>query len=555
MEGTSHPGISRRFGVPTRIVLVVVAVVMVGLSIEHFFVRRGEDREVLSLIQSTGLDRRQPDLAYAITYDPDPVRAELAVARALLAESFDMSGFSRLPQREAIEAAARIPERLELARELAAQAWKKRPAAWQAPMIIGGATYRLWWIRGDPRLYSERGAWERPLREAVALAPHEDEPGRILAVAYVEIWPTLSPDEQQHLRSVLQSAFRDQRTFDLVAPTWFTVAADVSDAMSVVPDTVEAWTTVESVLRRRGDWADYAAVAARRSAALSRSLGEELEEILVRLRGGDYDSARAIGLSLIASTPPDTRWAETVERVIELLPPGPLDRPATEAWLNWGLEGFVRGWQWLRPTVVQRLASGLADLSRPTAALAALAAGDLVGAEIIERKSEALNTEPWAPYCIAKARVLLARGDVDEARRIFAFTQPEWRREVPALIVHRDLARAGHDGAEAMRVETALERKASGEWPGTSWRWRPSGAWMDILTSEPEKGLAITFDVVPPHGAVVEVTLDGEGILVAPIPPTNILEVPVSIPPGPHLLEVSSVAGQRAVPGSVSLLQ
>jgi hypothetical protein len=540
-----------------RVALVGLAVALAFLSVHHFLARRAEDREVQDLLKTTGLDQRQPDLAYTATYDPDPVRARLAIARALLAESFDFSSFSRLPQREAIEEASRVPERLELARELAVSTLKVRPASWQAAMIIGGATYRLWWLRGDLRLVSDRSAWEKPLRAAMAMAPNEDEPARVLAMAYVETWRSLSPAEQAEDRDVLRRAFRDPPTFNLIASTWLEVAKNLHDALGVVPDTVETWTTVQSILGRKEDWPDVVDVARRRASALSRTLDAKLDELVARLRGGDSDGARTVALWIIDSAPPDGRWAEKVERAVELLPPvlpDPGSLSAFSAWLDWGLDGFVRGQQWLKPVVVRRLAGALEDLPRPRRALAALAAGDLVGAEILERESEALNTEPWAPYCIAKARVLLARGELQGARRILALTQPLWRGTVPELLVRRNLAVAMRDGQGAAEAEAALDRLASGSWPATWWRWRGDVPSMDIIANGDAPGLQIVFDITPEHGGVVEVSLDGSSVALLPLPEHGPMTVAVPITAGPHLVAVSPVAGGRSVPGTVTLL-
>ncbi|MFH1177946.1 MAG: hypothetical protein V1750_11110, partial [Acidobacteriota bacterium] len=221
--------------------LVLLALGLAALAGSAGRARRAERLALASLLAQSGIERRHPEVAERVLRDPDLRRGRLAIARALLAESLDLGAYSRLPRREAVASAVRMGERLELAERLAAEALAERPAAWQAAMILGGARYRLWMLRGDGRLLARRDDWERPLRRAIAMAPAEDEPVRLLATALLEVWPSLAAGEQEEARGLLRRAFADPETFFRLIPLWLVAAGDRTEALALVPESTAAW--------------------------------------------------------------------------------------------------------------------------------------------------------------------------------------------------------------------------------------------------------------------------------------------------------------------------
>jgi hypothetical protein len=77
---------------------------------------------------------------------------------------------------------------------------------------------------------------------------------------------------------------------------------------------------------------------------------------------------------------------------------------------------------------------------------------------------------------------------------------------------------------------------------------------LDLLGAADAPGLAVGLDVVPTAGAVVQVSLDGATVAVVPVRAGARLEVTTHVARGPHLLEVETIAGERAVPGKVELI-
>jgi hypothetical protein len=535
--------------------IAILAVVVAALAVQQALALRGQRRAVLELLSQTGLPARQAEAARAAAMDPDPVRGKLSVARALLAEAFDYRPFAMLPLREAVEAAARVNERLELAREIAAGVLVVRPSAWQAAMILGGATYRLWSSRGDPRMFTDRVAWEGPLLAAARIAPGEDEPLRFLAVARLEIWPTLTTAERNDALITLRRAFQDPETFARCAELWLSAAPARAEAFALVPDNSRAWSLLENLYTGKAQWEDLCAAREQRERALERELLRRVGEAGEHLRGGDRPGARSLAVSVVTEAPVGLRFRDAVEAALALCPPGPLSfQGPGRRWLAWAVEAFARGQASLSPGAVARLAAAAGELPAAEAALSELAAGNLAQAEVIERRNDAPKTEAWAPYWLAKARVLAGQHRAGDAAAALARVHRGWRAAVPVVEARLAVAQATGDAAGVAAAQTELNSLAAASWPATDWQWRGPVAGLDLLAGADAPGLAVSLDVVPPAGAVVQVNLDGATAAVAPVRADAMLYVATRVPRGPHLLELETIAGGRVIPGEVELI-
>jgi len=548
-----HP--SRAGSFALRGLIAAVAVALAVVAVLHSLAWNRAHREAMALVASTGLDVRQPSVAGDATYDPDPVRSGLAVGRGLVWEAYEPQAFSKLPVREVAEAASRVGERLELARAIAADALAELPSAWQAAMIVGSATYRMWSLAGDPRVLRSRATWEAPLQAAARLAPGEDEPLRALAAAWVEIWPFLSPAEQQQARPALRRAFDDRETFGICGARWLAVEPDRAKAFSLVPDASWAWSELERIYAGASDWDGYCVASQMRDAALGRELQARLREGAERQRGGDPAGARQLAVGIVADAPADLRFAGAVREALALCPPGPFagSPEPYRRWLLLALDGFVRGHEWLAADAVSRLASGAGELSAPTAALAELAGGNLAAAEVIERRAEDLNTEAWAPYWVGKALVLERARRGADAREALARVNRSWAAALPVLEAGAAIPAAGGEGSAAAAAGARLASAAAESWDATAWQWRGPVARLDLRAARDAAGFALRLDEAPPKGAVVQVRLDGTVVAVAPASPAEEARVAVPVTQGSHLLEITTLAGGRVVPGAVSL--
>lgn len=544
----------RRSGPLSWLACGVAAVVLLGTSVREEVWRATEARSLRSLLASTGLERRQPELAGAVLNEPDTARARLAVARALVHEALDMSSFLNLPPREAALEAARVGERLELAEQLALAAQRERPAAWQAPMLVGAARYLSWTRRGDPRLVVRRSDWEKPLQAAVAAAPTEAEPMRLLAATRLELWATFTGADRTAAREVLRQAFRDEATSRLFLPTWLKVAGSTEEALAVLPGRSETWAAVARTLAAERDWKAHIEVYRHQDRLHRKELESQIREIGVRLQGGDTAAARRMASAVIGAAPLDTEGSELVARVVGMLPAAALSSERAGAvWVRWAGERLVRGQRGLPTQVVARLLGWAGELPEAEMALARLAAGDLTGAELLERRSEETNLEAWGPYFVAKARQLVAMGDIAAARQSLAQVHRATRKR-PAFLQAAVAVAEKQSGEAALAARQALQQAAAERWSGVAWVWDGSRAELEIELARAVSGLDITIDLAPPAGGVAAVRIDdlpAELVLAAA---GARVEVRRTLTAGLHVVSLSAVTAGRIAPGDVRVI-
>jgi hypothetical protein len=538
-----------------RAAIVALSAALIVTAAAHRQSWNRAHRDAVGLLASTGLGARQTGVAADASRDPDPLRSRLAVARGLLAEAYDPEAFSKLPLREAADAASRLEERLELARSIAADALVRIPAAWEAAMILGSTTNRIWSIHGDPRLVTERSVWESPLQAAARLAPGQDEPLGPLAVAWLETWPLVPPEGHAEARDTLRRAFADPGTFRRCAPMWLVAAADREEAFSLVPDSPSGWSVVEDVEKAREDWDGFSVARRRRDEAAGRLAELRVREAADRLRGGDPTGARSVALSVVGDLPPDRRFVPVLRAALAQCPPGPISGspPAIRRWVDLALDGFIRGETWVPPDLVARLAASAGDLPAAVAAVAALASGDLSGAEVIERRAEADVTEAWAPYWLAKARVLARAHRTAEGIAALRRVNRSWAVSLPVIEARVAVAEASGDANAVSSAVAELDGAAAASWRITDWVWRGGAARLDLCAVRDAPGFDLTLDSFPPRGTVVEVRLDGAPVALAPALDREGLSVSAAISKGAHLVEVTTIAGGRVVPGDLTL--
>lgn len=544
----------RRVSTPLRLVCAAGALLVLAGAVLDARWRSGEQHSLQALLRETGLDRRRPELVKTVLADPDPERGRLAVARALVNEALDMSGFANLPPREAAQEASRVGERLERAEQMAAAAARRRPAAWQAPMLAGAARYLSWSRSGDPRLITERRVWEEPLLRAVAAAPREAEPLRLLAATRLELWYLLEGADRDAAREVLRRAFEDESTARLFLSTWLRVAGSTEQALAILPNRSETWEVVARSLASARDWSAYIDVHRHKQRLRMKEIEAQAREVGERLRGGDTVTARRLAADVIGGAPLDAEGAALVARVVSLLPPAALSSGrAGSAWVRWAGQRAVRGQQGLPASAVARLLGWVGELPDAELTLARLVAGDLAGAELIERRSEDTNREVWGPYFIAKARWLLAAGDTAGARQSLAQVHRAVRKR-PAYL-HAAVRVAELQGKDAFAAaRSALEQAAAERWPGNAWEWSGGKPELEIELGRPVSGFGITFDLAPPAGAVAVLKVDDEPGELVLVRVGDHVELRRTLLPGLHVVAVSTLTAGRVAPGEVRII-
>jgi len=498
--------------------------------------------------------------AAALDREPDPDRVRLRAARAVLAAELDPGRQQGAPaegaERAASESAARLAEAAAAAREILA----RRPTSWEACLVQGAATYVGWSQARDPRLLTAYRQWEAPLEAALRLAPVRREPARFLAAAYLEVWPALSPSKREIARRLLAEVLRDPQDLNRLLDPWLATAADRREAFSVLPDDPAAWERAAGAYAARGDLAGFAAARSRGDAALLARLRRDLLAA-DRLRGdGRMDEARALYLSVAERARPEARYLELLERALERCPPGPVDNQTAgqlAPHLDRALERCLLAGCEIKPAALKRLSRFVREPPAPQAALAALFADDLPRAELYERRAEGLGTEPWAPYLIAKARALAARGRVEEAREALTLVPLSWQRRPLYWQARAAVAREAGDAGEMAAAQARLDDAARQAWPATEWTWTRGVARLEMLTGRPADGFALQLDTVPENGSLVELRLDGAALGAFPLPPlagaVPALRVAVRLGRGLHVLELRSAGGGQVLPGALEL--
>lgn len=531
-----------------RAALALLGLALAALALAGLRGHRDTQRQLAEAAQRSGVLAHDPGLLESLSREPDPWRARLRLARALLASATDPARIGE----DGLDATLR---RLEEARALAERVAVERPASWEAAMVQGAATYVGWSLRRDRRLITNPEEWEDPLLRSLELAPGRPEPARFLAAAYVELWPALSSGKREAARVLLARSLRHRPTFEALVELWLRTAGSRAEAFAALPGEPWAWERMQQIAARDADWPAYVEARRRWYAAQEERLRTDLVEAGARLEGGDEVRARELFLGVM-QVPPRRRFLCSVETALAQCPPGPAgsSTPAVRAWLDWSLD--LCSWRScpLPEPMLRRLAGLAGDVEPPAAARAALAAGDLAEGELHERRAESTLSESWGPYLIARAAVLTRRLELDGADRSLDAVHPAWRGGSLYWQARLALARAAGDNVREAEALRRLEELKRSEWSARDWMLRDPGPRLEIVPAGPTPGFTLEILGAPDVGAVVEVRLDGEVIAMEGVRRGQILTLRKPLDPRPHLLEIEAVSGGHITPGAVRLL-
>jgi hypothetical protein len=488
-----------------------------------------------------------------LEHEPDPGRVDLRAARASLAAELDPARHSDLPPAEEARQRAAAAIRLAETARLAGGAFAERPAAWEAAMVMGAATYLSWVQAHDARLFIAAPSWERPLEAAVALAPGRTEAARLLAGAYLELWPALSPARRERERQLLAGVFSDPLAFASLIGPWLATAASRDEAFAVVPETPDAWARLQQIYAQQGDWQGFCAARERWDLALRTRLAGRLAEAEARRQGGE---ARDLFLEVATEARPGRHYLDLLTRALEACPPGSVDRRTAERLgkhLAWSLERCRLDRCPLSPPALRRLAGFCRDLDPRVDAMAALVTGDLQRAEVLERTYATQWSEDWAVYRLLKAKLLAERGRGGESETALSGMPRSWTFRPSYWQVRAAAARAAADPAAEAAAGRELALLSASQWPATAWTFSGGVARLELLVAAGATALELTVDEAPPRGAAAEVRLDESILGTFPVAPRETLALNAPLAPGLHLLEIETVAGGALLPGSVRL--
>lgn len=522
--------------------LLVLAILLASASLLRLRDYEDERRAAVARLETAGRSALPAEQLGPLTREPDPKRIQTAVARILLAIELDPRRRQRLEASDpALPPAA---EQLDKSRRLAAAVLAERPASWEASMVLGATTYLLRSLEQDRRLFTEAQAWIAPLERARTLAPREPEPARLLATAYLELWPALSASRRRTARSLLDEAFSDPAIFARLAEAWLEIAPDRQTALDAIPPDPRAWRHLRQIFVQRGDWEGFRQAWLGYEAALEAEVRDDLEHAeTLRLRG-DAATARHLYFHAAARLRPGLEGVAVLRQALAQAPPGlagSASRPLGE-WLSWVLELCLIDRCPLSTGAIERLAGLAEELPAPRFALAELEAGRLERAEHLERRAPDLWRPEWGPYLMAKARHLLERGEPEAARRTLERLPAAFDGHPIQQALEHQLARRGTHGALAAARSTPSM---------SAWSRRGLASSRIIWLPEETSHLLVTLSAVPGAGGVVEIRLDGARVDLVTVRTGDEIPIPGPLSAGLHLLTVEALAG-RIRPGPVT---
>lgn len=570
-QGTQTTSTSGALGRARRAVVVLLALALAFAAHGQYREWRDNRDHLLGLLGRTTSEGVVPEGTTPEAEDTDaqdsveqrirreatPHHAQLAAVRSLVFQALDPNTPSGAPRSGSEDASAIRLVRLREAQSLAREALQAQPNSWQASMLLGASTYLVWAQQRDARLFTEADTWQRPLLTALDTAPAQDEPRRLLATIYLELWQSLSPDRRDVARRLLAETFEREPDSHLI-PVWLATARDVEEAFALVPNQPAAWRTIERGYAERKQWELFLRARERRLTSLEQDIERRIDEGELRLTLGDDFHSRTRFLRALGDAPADGRFLPLVERAIRLFPPG-LQTAGTgrslDDWLDWALELGAIGQRPMDPSVLDRLAAVLERRDAPVEALAALLGDDLARAELVERLDLDHRSDAWRTYLVAKSEHLLARGEISEADTTIGQVGAQAREGARYWLTRLAIARAKSDDAV---VDVASERLAAlraRRYAPHSWRAQGRGHRLLVLPPGPAEELEIGIVDAPPHGAVVEIRLDGTTVANAVVRPGHAIRVEVPLTGDRlHLLEMKPIAGGTVQPGAVRVI-
>jgi hypothetical protein len=520
---------------------------------------------LLTFVRFTALEAARREWTAWLAESGQPVDERLVreLARETDADGMAVRAVRAALAREIYAMQHASPDRRESATRLAETARRaaavlaRRPASWEAAMVLGAATYMSGSQARDARLFTEHEQWEAPLQAAIELAPAKREPARFLTGAYVEIWPALTPPKREIARRLLAGQLLDPQDAMLLLGPWLDAAGDRQTALAALPPEPRVWEQVQALLGARGDWEGFSAARQRWNQVLHDRLQSDLAAAEAHMAEGDFATARNLYLSVLQGAPPDLAYRELMEEALTRCPPGPVAHDVAvrlSLQLDWAVERCLLAECALRPEALKRLARLAGDQQAgPEEAMALLLAGDLPGAAALERRAENGWNSSWAPYLLLKTRVLTRRRQLAVAESTLAFVPRSWWERPTYWQVRLELAQAGGDEAGAAQAAERLRGLARMAWPAAEWTSHGERARLEILAAAPATGAEIDLADVTAGGAVVELRLDGALLGTAPARPGTPLSVDFPLSQGVHLIELQAVAGGAVTPGAMRL--
>lgn len=524
-----------------RVGLLLVAAVSLAVQWCTTEALRQRRAGVEALLANTPLARVFPSLPRDLKREVDPARQNLLAARAWLALSFDPGRLNQLPQREAMEAASRLPEYLEKALTQARQVLKSRPASGEPATVVAGLAFQAALWRQQGAVF--QGPWDPPLALALKISPEDPETLLIAGVIALDHYAGLEPAKRHAVLELLRRAMEHPHNFRVLFPRWSELVETTDEWLQPVPRQSWAWRLLAEQARGKRQFGLFCQFSETSQQLEREELQAQLGEAARWLQGKDPSRARGLVLGVLHSLPVEAGNATLLVRALELLPPGPLPlslAASVRGWLNLAAWYAVLDQELLPPAAVQRLSLSLPAGDVPEVATARLLSGDRLGAESLERRQEALNTEPWADYVLTKAAWLANRGEASQAQALLRLLPPGRSKLASAQSL---LSRIS--GRQEIPEGLPGDGGCSGLGPLPPYCFRVTGnSWLvEVLLPKAASRLNVLWDAASPSG-VVQLLVDGHSMACVALEGEASTKVALTLGPGLHRLELRPLIGR-----------
>jgi hypothetical protein len=439
---------------------------------------------------------------------------------------------------------ARVDQELDAAQVLLVDAVRRRPGWPGHQTMLGIVEYSR---ARDANEVRESPTWFHLLQGAMRAAPGDRFIPTYTAFALAESWNEVKPEMRTDARRIFGTAMHDSQ---FVASNYLAVTEAVGKqaAAALLPDSAPS---LHAAMRAVGDSGDASAAAqlhGRWERAEWRARQTDLRAIEERTRFGDY----------VGADQACTRWIDRhseydfdhpagrqqVARLLALWPekPGVWRTDRRASLVQYFMSGRMAS---INPGVLSRVLGALEDVPPVIAARAALAAGDIYGAESMVRSSETAGAFEWTPFYVDYARLRLREGDPAGAAAAIDRISPSARDECDVALARRAVAEAM--GEDLDLPPELIPRTYPAEY------WSRAGVPLCIDGENGFRNLVVSLNV-PEKPALVSFGFDGGRSTTTLVPRGQVrVSVPLAGRSGRHFFSYRLIAGQEINPSAAVL--
>jgi hypothetical protein len=453
-----------------------------------------------AFVRDFELDLRRPDVAMTVAVTPRFDVAADVLADATLRDAVlpvNLSEVEPAVRASWIKAMSRMDDEFGAAELLTLEAIAARPGWPYHQSLLGQLVFQRASRSFESSLTTQKEKWRMPLLRAATAAGSDITLWQSLALGYLQIWPSMNPNDRQASPIVFRRAFASPEFVGVLFGPAIQILG-IREAVSFLPDSAKPlWAAFQQVVRS-GEVYEAWLVHRRWDAAEWKERADDLAEIELHAQRGDLDDTRILCESWTAhhsiwsyDSPAAHRQAS---RLLEMWPSG-----RQGSWERDGRAELIRYLidkrdEFVSGPSLERALAALDGVSSARRAQVLLLAGNSDAAQSIVRGADDVGSLAWTPYFLAAAKEARKHGDSGEARRLLARISP-----------------AATGECDTREAESALRLAASAPVDGGIGLMRlpvmAAGESQSVCVPSP--GARISLELLADHPAVVDWTVDG----------------------------------------------